>query len=92
MDLLVAGVDIGSTTTKAVIISSGEVIGGRIISTETDPALAGKKVLDMALNDSHYLVSDLEYTIATGYGRVPYNLPTVERIKAEIPYIKKAKP
>ena len=68
--LLVAGVDIGSTTAKAVIISNGEVIGGRIISTETDPTLAGKKVLEMALNDSHYLVSDPKYTIATGYGRV----------------------
>ena len=69
-DLLVAGVDIGSTTAKAVIINNGEVISGRIISTETDPSSAGKKVLDMALNDSHYPVSELKYTIATGYGRV----------------------
>jgi len=68
-DLLVAGVDIGSTTAKAVLISNGEVICGQIIPTGTDPTLAGMKALEAALNDAHHLASDLKYTIATGYGK-----------------------
>ena len=81
-DLLVAGVDIGSTTAKAVIISNGEVIGGPILPTGTAPALAGKKALEMALKDSHYLASDLKYTVVTGYGRV--SAPFADKTVTEI--------
>lgn len=68
--LLVAGVDIGSTTAKAVLISNGEALYGPIVPTGTDPVSAGMKALEMALADNHLLASDLKYTIATGYGRV----------------------
>ena len=69
-DLLVAGVDIGSTTAKAVVLSNTNFICGQIIPTGTDPVSAGTKALEAALNDAHHLALDLKYTIATGYGRV----------------------
>ena len=77
-----AGVDIGSTTAKAVVISNGKVICGPILPTGTDPALAGMKALEMALNDAHHVASDLKYTIATGYGRV--SAPFADRTVTEI--------
>lgn len=68
--ILVAGVDIGSTTAKAVVISNGEILCGKTLPTGTDPALAGKNALETALNGGHHSAFDLKYTIATGYGRV----------------------
>lgn len=68
--ILVAGVDIGSTTAKAVVISNGEILCGTTLPTGTDPALAGKNALETALNGAHHSAFDLKYTIATGYGRV----------------------
>jgi len=68
--ILVAGVDIGSTTAKAVVFFNGKLICGQIIPTGTDPVSAGIKALETALNDAHHHTSDLKYTIATGYGRV----------------------
>jgi predicted CoA-substrate-specific enzyme activase len=69
-NLLVAGVDIGSTTAKAVVFSNTRFICGQIIPTGTDPVSAGMKALETILNEIHHTTSDLKYTIATGYGRV----------------------
>lgn len=81
-ELLVAGVDIGSTTAKAVVISNGGFICGRIDSTGTNPVLAGKQVLEIAVNDAHHVASDLKYIVATGYGRV--SAPFADRTVTEI--------
>lgn len=82
MEIITAGVDIGSTTVKAVILANGEFVCGRIDSTGTNPALAGKQVLEMTINDAHHLASDLKYMIATGYGRV--SAPFANRTVTEI--------
>jgi len=79
---IVAGVDIGSTTAKALILKDGEIIGSLIGPTGTNPALAGKQILDTVLNDAHYKSSDVKYIVATGYGRVsaPFANKTVTEI------------
>lgn len=82
MKFLAAGVDIGSTTAKAVVISNGKVICGQIIPTGTDPALAGMKALEIAVNDADYVASDLKYIVVTGYGRV--SAPFADRTVTEI--------
>jgi len=79
---IVAGVDIGSTTAKAVVLNNGEVICGPILPTGTVPASAGMKALEKTLNDVHHLTSELKYTIATGYGRV--SAPFANKMVTEI--------
>jgi predicted CoA-substrate-specific enzyme activase len=81
-NILVAGVDIGSTTAKGVLIKNGGVISGPILPTGTSPTLAGKNVLDKLLADGGYLASDLKYTVVTGYGRV--SAPFADKTVTEI--------
>ena len=68
--MLVGGVDIGSTTAKAVLLGDGELVSGSIHSTETNPSLAGENTLKCAISDTGFSTSGPEYTIATGYGKV----------------------
>ena len=79
---IVAGVDIGSTTAKALILKDGEIIGGLIGPTGTNPALAGKQILDTVVNNANFTASDVKYIVATGYGRVsaPFADQTVTEI------------
>jgi len=67
---IVAGVDIGSTTAKAVVLKNGQFLFGKIESTGSNPAHAGQEVLESAINDSGYHKAQLAYTVVTGYGRV----------------------
>ncbi|UCG54017.1 MAG: 2-hydroxyglutaryl-CoA dehydratase [Dehalococcoidia bacterium] len=79
---MVAGVDIGSTTVKALLLKEGEIIGGLIGPTGTNPALAGKQILDKVVNESSHIVSDVKYIVATGYGRV--SAPFADKTITEI--------
>jgi len=65
-----AGVDIGSLTTKSVIMKGGKVIGSSILHTGIQPEESGTEVLRMALDSISLSQTDLRYTIATGYGRI----------------------
>ncbi|MFQ6051971.1 MAG: acyl-CoA dehydratase activase [Candidatus Hydrothermarchaeota archaeon] len=78
---LVAGVDIGSTTAKALVFSD-RVEGHSILLTGVDPKSAGEKALNLALEDANYKRNDLEYVVATGYGRIsaPFANKTVTEI------------
>jgi predicted CoA-substrate-specific enzyme activase len=80
--VIIAGVDIGSTTAKALILKNGEIIGGLIGPTGTNPALAGKQIMEKVLDGAHYTSSDVKYIVATGYGRVsaPFANKTVTEI------------
>ncbi len=69
-DYLTGGVDIGSTTAKAVILKNGQYLTGCFDVTGTSPAAAGQTMLEKAAVDAGYSVSDLGYIVATGYGRV----------------------
>jgi predicted CoA-substrate-specific enzyme activase len=69
-EYIVAGVDIGSTTAKAVILKNGEFLLGRIEPTGSNPAHAGREIMESAIIDSGYDKSLLGFTVVTGYGRV----------------------
>lgn len=62
--------DIGTTTAKTVVFNNGKFICSRIVRAGTNPALAGKQVLEAAINDVYHANSDVKYIVATGYGRV----------------------
>ena len=65
-----AGVDVGSTQTKAVIISEEARITGRsLIDTGANVVLAAENAYFEALKDAGVREEEIEYVIGTGYGR-----------------------
>lgn len=70
MNTLTAGVDIGSTTAKAVILNRDSQMWTAILPSGINPPLAGKQVLESTLERSQHPLADIQFIIATGYGRV----------------------
>ncbi len=65
-----AGVDVGSTQTKAVIINEDQKIVGRaLIDTGANVVQAAENAFERALKESRLRDGEVEYIIGTGYGR-----------------------
>lgn len=65
-----AGVDVGSTQTKAVIIDEERRIVGRALTdTGANVMLAAEGSFQEALKDSDLREEEVEYIVGTGYGR-----------------------
>jgi len=67
--MIVAGVDIGSVATKAVIVVEGRVAGRAMTRTGVNPPQAGEEVLSAALREAGLAADRLDRTVTTGYGR-----------------------
>ena len=65
-----AGVDVGSTQTKAVILDEGRKIVGRaLIDTGANVVSAAENAYVEALRESGVQEEEVEYVVGTGYGR-----------------------
>ncbi|MEE8336113.1 MAG: acyl-CoA dehydratase activase [Candidatus Neomarinimicrobiota bacterium] len=65
-----AGVDVGSTQTKAVIINEEKKIVARsLIDTGANVIKAAEKAYLLALNAEKLREEEIEYVVGTGYGR-----------------------
>jgi (R)-2-hydroxyacyl-CoA dehydratese activating ATPase len=65
-----AGVDVGSTQTKAVIINeAGEISGRSLIDTGANVVHAAENAYLLALKDAGLDEQEVDYIIGTGYGR-----------------------
>ncbi|MCP3993708.1 MAG: 2-hydroxyglutaryl-CoA dehydratase [bacterium] len=65
-----AGVDVGSTQTKAIIIDEDRNVAGRALSdTGANVVLAAERTFDEALKAAKLGEREVEYVIGTGYGR-----------------------
>ncbi len=83
--MIVGGVDIGSSSAKAVIVMDGEVIASSIIPTGVDSSETAQRAMEAALmaTDSLSLsMKDLNYVVSTGYGR--RNVPFAQKDITEI--------
>ena len=67
--MIVAGVDIGAATAKAVILSGDEVLSFSIMPTGSSVVRAAEAVTEEALAKSGLSRGEVEYIISTGYGR-----------------------
>lgn len=68
--LCFAGVDIGSTTSKAVIIDAdSEILGTSIVDTSWDRNASGQQALNLALAQADRTRDDVGMIYTTGYGR-----------------------
>ena len=67
---LVAGVDIGSTTAKCVVLDAQDrVLGKSLNPVGVDIVKDAERALEAALADAHLARSEVAFIIGTGYGR-----------------------
>jgi predicted CoA-substrate-specific enzyme activase len=79
----VAGVDVGSTTTKAAILSGGrELVGTSLLPTGANVVRAAQTAFSQALAEAGLEEHDIDYVVGTGYGRykVPFGHAQVTEI------------
>ncbi len=66
----VAGVDVGSTQTKAIVLDDGgRVVGRALLDMETSMATVARDAFAAAVADAGIAEADVAYVIGTGYGR-----------------------
>jgi len=68
--MIIVGVDIGSTTAKAVVLNESATVWSAIIPSGNSPPSAGKEVFALAVENSRHTMEEVSCVIATGYGRV----------------------
>jgi len=79
--VIVAGIDIGSSSAKAVIMEDNEIISSSIIPTGPSSSETAQRVMDKALTNGLSL-KDVQYIVSTGYGRI--NVPFAQKNITEI--------
>ena len=69
--MIVGGVDIGSTTGKAVVMKDGKIVASTITPSTTRPEETARIAMDEALKQAGLAsIDDLDYIVGTGYGRL----------------------
>ena len=66
---ITAGVDIGSTASKAAILVDGQPAGEIIGPSSTNPKRTAHEIYEQALHKAGIKASEVEYIVGTGYGR-----------------------
>ncbi|MEW6280694.1 MAG: acyl-CoA dehydratase activase [Candidatus Eremiobacterota bacterium] len=65
-----AGVDVGSTQTKAVLVDEeGGIVSRALVDTGANVVHAAERAFEAALKEAGLCEQDVEYVIGTGYGR-----------------------
>jgi predicted CoA-substrate-specific enzyme activase len=80
--MIVAGVDIGSLSSKTVIMENGRIAGWSIGLTGANSQESASAVMVTALKQCGLSLNDISYVVATGYGRV--NVPFAQATLTEI--------
>jgi predicted CoA-substrate-specific enzyme activase len=82
MPVYFAGLDIGSTITKLVIRNNQEICAAIIRPTGAEHRRLANKVMEEALAQLNISFDQIDYLVATGYGRV--NVPFADAEVSEI--------
>lgn len=80
--MIVAGCDVGSLTSKAVLMKKGRIIGSSIIKSKPRPGESAELAMDAALTAAGISKEEIAYCIGTGYGRE--KIPFVDEVVSEI--------
>lgn len=80
--MIVAGIDIGSRTTCALIIENVEILSYELINTGADSEAISRRAMAGALAKAGLSFRDIRRIIATGYGRIL--VPFADKIVSEI--------
>lgn len=80
--MIIAGVDVGSLTTKVAILNNGTMVSHDIERTGVNTSQIARHLLDKALSNLGLSFGDLDKVIATGYGRI--SIPFAQKQITEI--------
>ena len=68
--MFVAGIDIGSRGSKAVIMEDSKMVSFSIRETGPESTKTARFTIDQALKGTGLSLEDMGYVVATGYGRI----------------------
>jgi predicted CoA-substrate-specific enzyme activase len=68
--MITAGIDIGSRASKAVILKDGKILSSYIGDTGAESVTTSKNTMAKTLEGTGLKIEELNYIVATGYGRV----------------------
>ncbi len=68
--MITAGLDIGSRTTKCVILQEGRIAGQSLRKTGWLPSVMAREALHDSLQSARLTRDHVAYVVATGYGRI----------------------
>jgi len=68
--MIVAGIDIGSRAAKAVVMNDSTVVSSVTCDTGPESVKTSQMTMARALDNAGLALDDIEYVVATGYGRV----------------------
>jgi len=68
--MIACGIDVGSLSAEAVLFVDGNLEAYSLIRTGPDSAETARQALEEALKKTDIRQRDIDYTVATGYGRV----------------------
>jgi predicted CoA-substrate-specific enzyme activase len=80
--MLVAGIDVGAVSAKAVILSDGQILSHGVIVSGEEAAVAAQGVMELALEQAGLALADIEYIVATGIGKATVSL--AQKTKSEV--------
>jgi bzd-type benzoyl-CoA reductase Q subunit len=81
-DTIVAGIDVGSVSSQAVILADDKVYGYCNTRTGSNSPDSAHNALGKALEETDIKQDDLQFIVGTGYGRV--NIPMAKKAITEI--------
>ena len=67
--MIVAGIDIGAATAKAVILRGDSISGFAIVPTGYDVSKAAESVTRDVVKKSRCSIDEVAFIVSTGYGR-----------------------
>jgi len=67
--MAVAGIDMGSLTTKVVILEGDKILAHSIITSADEAEVGARKAIELALKDAGLALEDLRYIVSTGADR-----------------------
>jgi predicted CoA-substrate-specific enzyme activase len=68
--MITAGIDIGSRASKAVVLKDGKIFASYIGDTGAESVITSKMTMAKTLEGTGLRIEDMNYIVATGYGRV----------------------
>ncbi len=79
---ITAGIDVGSVSSQAVILTDGKIFAYSSQRTGSDSPQSAQKAISWALEGTEMELEDIQFIVGTGYGRV--NIPFAQKAITEI--------
>jgi len=77
--MIAAGIDVGSLSTKVVILKNKKILSVSILSTGDEGSVMAEKAMESALKTANLSIDKIDNIVATGYARKMVHLAKVSK-------------